>query len=69
MSQESHLKYPWPASALAPADMNLLYRARELSPERQTITHLLAHAVRKTFGHLAETAPTDKLPEERKEAA
>jgi hypothetical protein len=69
MSHESHLKYPWPASALAPADMNLLYRARELSPKRQTITRLLAHAVRETFGCFAETAPTEIMPEERRDAA
>jgi hypothetical protein len=53
---------------MTPAEMNLLYRARELSPEIQPITQLLARAVRETFGHLA-TAPTGIMPENREEAA
>jgi hypothetical protein len=54
---------------MTPAEMNLLYRARALSPGRQPITRLLAHAVRETFGRFAETAIAEKLPEERKDAA
>ncbi len=68
MPREPKSKYPWPASAMTPAEMNLLYRARALSPELQPITRLLARAVRETFGHLA-TAQTEELTEERRDAA
>jgi hypothetical protein len=68
MPREPKSKYPWPASAMTPAEMNLLYRARESSPELQPITRLLARAVRETFGHLA-TAPTGIMPENREVAA
>ena len=56
-------KYFWPASALTESDMALLYRARESLPLRQPITQLLAHAVRESFGHLADVdfPETDKL--------
>ena len=58
MPREPQSKYFWPASAITPSDMDLLYRARELSPRRQPITRLLAHAVRHTYGHLAAGRPT-----------
>lgn len=69
MNQATKMKYPWPASALAPDDMHLLYRAREASPGRQTITRLLARAVRETFGHLAAAEPTGIAHGVQKEAA
>jgi len=63
MSREPQSKYFWPASALSESDMDLLYRAREMLPVRRPITQLLAHAVRETFGHLAdvEFPATDEL--------
>jgi hypothetical protein len=39
-------RYPWPASALSPADMKLLHHARERDGERRPITRLIAEAVR-----------------------
>ena len=53
MSKERQSKYFWPASAITPDDMALLYRAREQLPQRIPITQLLAKAVRESFGHLA----------------
>lgn len=45
--------YPWPASAIGREEMALLYLARESSPDRTTITELVARAVRAQYGHLA----------------
>ena len=45
--------YPWPASALSPRDMALLHAVRESSQPRVSITDLVAHAVRTTYGHQA----------------
>ncbi len=69
MPREPQSKYPWPASAITPDDMALIHAARESSQPRIPITRLLAHAVRETFKRYAETAPTENLSEERKEAA
>lgn len=45
----SEYRYPWPASALTPAEMKLLYLARESHPERPPITRLIAEAVRAAY--------------------
>lgn len=45
--------YPWPASAIGREEMTLLYLARESSPDRTTITELVARAVRAQYGHVA----------------
>ena len=42
--------YPWPASALEPADMRLLHAARKRVQPRIPITELLAQAVRRAYG-------------------
>lgn len=55
MPRERQSKYFWPASAITESDMDLLYRAREASPNLTTITRLLAHAVRETYGGLVIT--------------
>jgi len=62
-------KYFWPASAISESDMDLLYRARELSPRRQPITRLLARAVRQVYGHLADTPVEMLQPQEERIAA
>ena len=69
MPREPQSKYFWPASAITESDMDLLYRARESSPDRIPITRLLAHAIRETFGHLASNASTLIEPDQLKEAA
>lgn len=46
----SGYKYPWPASALTPDEMAMLYHARERSPGRVPITKLIAKAVRAAYG-------------------
>ena len=43
-------RYPWPASAITPEDMAVLYQERELSEPRLPITELIARAVRQTYG-------------------
>jgi hypothetical protein len=69
MPRKNQSKYSWPASAITESDLDILYRARESTPERIPITQLLAHAVRKTYGHLrsVKAAPMDGT--ERREAA
>ena len=54
----SAYRYPWPASALSPADMRALHAVREGSSPRVRITDLIAHAVRQVYGQRAETLPT-----------
>ena len=49
----SEYRYPWPSSQLTPADMRLLHNARESSPDRTTITELVARAVRAQYGRVA----------------
>jgi hypothetical protein len=44
-------RYPWPASALSPADMKLLHHARERDSGRRPITRLIAEAVRVCFSN------------------
>ena len=58
MSRERQSKYFWPASAITPDDMALLYRAREQLPQRIPITQLLAKAVREAGQALTELSKT-----------
>ncbi len=53
----SAYRYPWPASALTPADMRALHAVREGSSPRVRITDLIAHAVRQVYGHQGQTVP------------
>ena len=46
-------RYPWPSSAIGQEEMALLYIARESSPDKTSITQLIATAVRAQYGHLA----------------
>ena len=62
-------KYFWPASAISESDMHLLFLAKEASPDRTSITRLLAHAVRTSFGHLASGEATGEHSERLQEAA
>ena len=48
-------KYFWPASAITPADMALLFQVRESGP-RQPITRLIANAIRQTYGTARSSA-------------
>ena len=69
----SAYRYPWPASALTPADMAVLHAVRESSHPRVRITDLVAHAVRQTYGRKAQPTlkilPTQPNPKPLKEAA
>ena len=51
----SEYRYPWPASALTPDEMKLLYLARENHPDRPPITKLISAAVRAVY----QTKPTN----------
>jgi hypothetical protein len=53
----SAYRYPWPASALTPADMAALHAVREGSSPRVRITDLIAHAVRQVYGQHAKSGP------------
>ena len=57
-------RYPWPASALSPADMRLLHRARERDGARRPITRLIAEAVRVCFNtsHPVKGDPCNVIP-------
>ena len=46
-------RYPWPASTLSKADLKPLHAVRESSQPRVSITDLVAHAVRTTYGNQA----------------
>lgn len=61
-------KYPWPASAITPEEMALLYQARETGP-RMPITRLIARAIRHTYGTATSSAVPVQIPEDKKEAA
>ena len=50
MPRQPKSKYFWPASAITESHMSLLYRARQVSPNRTPITQLIARAVRETYG-------------------
>ena len=66
MPRKQQSKYFWPASAITESDMALLYRARETSEPRVSISQHLARAVRHTYGHLAAIEAPDDV---RREAA
>jgi len=53
--------YPWPSSALNPADMRLLYLVRETAPTRIPINQLIALAVRQAYASVA-TEPQPRRP-------
>ena len=57
----SGYKYPWPASALTPDEMAMLFYARERSPGRVFITQLIAEAVRAAYG-LGVAVPSSPPP-------
>lgn len=65
--------YPWPSSALNPADMRLLYLVRETAPTRIPINQLIALAVRQAYAAVAtEPQPrrtTDETDDPEKLAA
>ena len=65
MTHERQSKYFWPASAISESDMELLYLARQASPGRTPITHLIARAVRETYGHLATAEPAQDTGQRR----
>ncbi len=46
----STYRYPWPASAITPDDMQQLHAVREASPNSIPITQLIAEAVRYVYG-------------------
>ena len=52
-------QYFWPASAITPQDMALLYRAREQSQARVPISELIAMSIRRTYGQV----PVLNLPQ------
>ena len=64
-------RYPWPSSAISPADMVLLHSVREASNPRVPISVLVARAVRATYGQVLQSkAQALTQPHiERKEAA
>jgi hypothetical protein len=57
----SDYRYPWPASALTPDEMAILYQARERSPSRVPITQLIAEAVRTAYA-TGVTVPSSPTP-------
>jgi hypothetical protein len=60
-------RYPWPASALESADMQLLHQVRESTSPRVPITRLIAEAVNATYGQaLQARALQQQTTEERK---
>jgi hypothetical protein len=59
-------KYFWPASAITPADMALVYKAREAAPRRIPISELIARAIRQTYGqNVIATLPTQTQTERK----
>ena len=46
--------YRWPASHLGPAEMALLFQARECTQPRRPIVALVAEAVRQVYGLKAQ---------------
>ena len=57
--------YAWPASAIGPAEMSLLFHARQNHPRRTTIAALLAEAVRRMYGTVRPpTTPPSNPPKE-----
>ena len=48
--------YAWPASALGPSEMSMLFHGRKAHPQQTTIAALLADAVRRVYGGNRSTA-------------
>ncbi len=65
MSQNPYPSYPWPASAITPDVMALLYQARAKSSPRVPINRLLADAVRTAFGLAVHDNANDPTAERR----
>jgi hypothetical protein len=61
-------RYPWPASAITPEEMALLYQARESGP-RMPITRLIARAIRQTYGSAQSSAEPKPKEDMKMEAA
>lgn len=61
-------RYPWPASAISSQEMALLYQVRKSGP-RQSITELIARAIRQTYGSAQSSADPIPHEDEKKEAA
>lgn len=53
------MPYPWPASKVSEAEMALLYRQREASHPRITITELIRRAVVAAYG--GQVSATDQM--------
>lgn len=63
-------KYFWPASAITPADMALVYKARESAQPRIPISELIARAIRHTYGQYAiEALPEETQTQTKRKAA
>ena len=63
-------KYFWPASGITETDMALLYRVRESSAAKVTISELIVRAVRQSYAEASDShKPVSLVVEERKEAA
>lgn len=56
-------RYPWPASCIGHDEMALLHAARESSPDRTTITELVARAIRAQYSQLASQPEPSIKPE------
>ena len=71
MTDGRRSKYFWPASAITPDDMALLYAARESSQPRVSISELIARAIRQTYGQarVLNLPATPESQDARKEAA
>ena len=52
--------YPWPASAITPADMALLHRQREENSPRVPINELLARAIRMAYAGAQKPGRADE---------
>ncbi len=59
-------RYPWPASALDSADMQLLHQVRESTSPRVPITRLIAEAVNATYGQDFKARALQQPTTERK---
>ena len=57
-------RYPWPASAISSAEMELLYKARETGMKRIPITRLVAEAIRQVYGRSVRNPHVEAVTEE-----
>lgn len=70
MTHGRRSKYFWPASAITPADMALVYAARETGQPRVPISELIAQAVRQTYGQIdVLNLPANPIPQDKRKAA